>query len=103
MNWYYAVGADHKGPVSDEEFQRLVQQSIITAQTLVWHEGMPNWQPHGGGTPPLMPGDLPTGGAVCAGCGRIFPGSDVISLVGGLYCATCKPLALQRLREGGAA
>ena len=103
MDWYYAVGADRKGPVSEEEFQRLVQQGVVTSQTLVWHEGMANWQPHGGATPPPMPGDLPAGGAVCSGCGGIFPGSDVISLAGGLYCAACKPLALQRLREGGAA
>jgi len=102
MDWYYAVGADHKGPVSEEEFQRLVQQGVVTSQTLVWHEGMANWQPHGG-TPPPMPADLAAGGSVCSGCGLIFSGSDVISLAGGLYCAACKPLALQRLKEGGAA
>ena len=55
MDWYYAAGADRKGPVSEEEFQRLVQQGVVTSQTLVWHEGMANWQPHGGGTPPPMP------------------------------------------------
>ena len=104
MDWYYAVESDHKGPVSEEEFQRLVQQGVVTPQTLVWHQGMASWQPHGGGTPPPpMPGELPTGGAVCSGCGHIFPGSDVISLAGGLYCAACKPVALQRLREGGSA
>ena len=103
MDWYYAVGTDHKGPVSDEEFQRLVQQGVVTAQTLVWHEGMANWQPHGGSTPPPMAGDPAAGGAVCSGCGHIFLRSDVISLAGGLYCATCKPLALQRLKEGGVA
>ncbi len=103
MEWYYAVGEDRKGPVSEEEFQRLVQQGVITSQTLVWHEGMANWQPHGGGTPPPpMPSDMAAGGAVCSGCGSIFPNGDVISLAGGLYCAACKPLALQRLREGAA-
>jgi hypothetical protein len=103
MDWYYAVGADRKGPVNEEEFQRLVQEGVVTAQTLVWHEGMTNWQSHGGATPPPMPGNAGADGTVCSGCGRIFPGSDVILLAGGLYCAACKPLALQRLKEGGAA
>lgn len=103
MDWYYAVGEDRKGPLSEAEFQGLVQQGVITAQTLVWREGMANWQPHGGGAPPPVPAGLTAGGAVCSGCGGIFPGSDVISLAGGLYCAACKTLALQRLREGGTA
>jgi uncharacterized Tic20 family protein len=50
-----------------------------------------------------MPGNATAGGVLCAGCGRTFPNSEVISLTGGLYCAACKPLALQRLKEGGAA
>jgi hypothetical protein len=103
MDWFYAVGEARKGPLSDEEFQRLVQRGVITSQTMVWREGMANWQPHGGGTPPPMPQPAPTGGVVCAGCGRPFPGSEVISLSGGLYCAGCKSLALQRLKEGATA
>ena len=35
MDWYYAVGADRKGPVTEEELQGLVQQGVITPQTLV--------------------------------------------------------------------
>jgi len=103
MDCYYAVGTDRKGPVGEDEFQRLIHQGVITPQTLVWREGMANWQPYGGGTPPRMTAAGTAGEAVCAGCGRIFPGSDVVSLGGGLYCASCKPLALQRIREGGAA
>jgi hypothetical protein len=103
MDWYYAVGGDRKGPVGEEEFQRLAQQGTITSQTLVWREGMANWQPYGGGTPPPMPGNVTAGGVICAGCGRSFSGSEVISLAGGFYCAACKPLALQRLREGATA
>jgi hypothetical protein len=103
MDWYYAVGGAHKGPVDDEEFRRLVQQGTITSQTLIWREGMEKWQPHGGGTPPPTPGSVPVAETVCAGCGRIYASSDVVSLAGGLYCGACKPLALQRLREGGTA
>jgi hypothetical protein len=100
MDWYYAVGGEKKGPVSDEEFQRLVQQGSISSQTLVWREGMANWQPYGTGSLPPMPANLTAGGVVCSGCQQIFPGSDVVSLAGGYYCSACKPLALQRIREG---
>lgn len=102
MEWYYAVGADRKGPVSEEEFQRLVGQGVITSGTLVWREGMANWQPHGGGTPPSIAGTATTGGVDCVGCGRTFSRSEVIPVADGLYCAACKPLALQRLKEGAA-
>ena len=100
MDWYYAVGGEQKGPVSEEAFQGLVQQGIVTPQTLVWREGMAGWQPYGVGTPSAMPGSVTGGGVVCAGCRGTFPGSEVVPLAGGLYCAACKPLALQRLREG---
>ena len=100
MEWYYALGGDRKGPVGDQEFQNLVQQGFITAQTLVWREGMTEWQPYGGGTPPPLLTNATDGGVVCAGCGRTFPGTEVISLDGNLYCAGCKPLVVQRLREG---
>jgi hypothetical protein len=100
MEWYYAVGGERKGPVGEEEFQRLIQQGAVTSQTLVWREGMTDWQPHGGATPPPMPGNATGGGVVCAGCRGIFPGSEVVSVGAGLYCGACKPLALQRIREG---
>ena len=38
--------------------------------------------------------------AVAAVCDRRRCRSDVIALAECLYCATCKPLALQRLKEG---
>jgi hypothetical protein len=61
---------------------------------------MANWEPYGRGTPPPTPGDVKQGAVVCAGCGRSFPRTEVISLAGNVYCAACKPTALQRLREG---
>jgi hypothetical protein len=100
MDWYYALGGDRKGPVGEQELQSLVQQGVITSQTPVWREGMADWQPYGGGTPPPMPGTAIGGVVVCAGCGRSLPGSEVILLDGSLYCAACKPLVVQRLREG---
>jgi len=100
MEWYYAIGADRKGPVGEAEFQLLAQQGVITSKTLVWREGMANWQPHGGGSSPPISAHPTSGGGTCSGCGKNFPSTEIISLAGGVYCAACKPLALQRLREG---
>jgi len=102
MDWYYAIDADRKGPVNEEEFQRLVDQGVITPQTLVWRQGFSNWQPYAASTAPASAGNAPETNATvtCAGCGRSFASNDVIQLAEGSYCAACKPLALQRLKEG---
>ena len=44
MNWYYAQDNTQHGPVDDDAFRKLIAQGVVTAYTLVWHEGMPNWQ-----------------------------------------------------------
>lgn len=44
MNWYYAVGGAQKGPVTPEEFLRLVADGTIQPSTLVWREGLPDWR-----------------------------------------------------------
>lgn len=47
MDWYYAVDNQRMGPVSEEEFQRLVAQGVVTPETLVWQSGLTDWQPYG--------------------------------------------------------
>ena len=44
MEWYYASGGQQKGPVSDSEVARLVQEGVIAPDTLVWRAGMADWQ-----------------------------------------------------------
>lgn len=101
MEWYYAVGTERKGPVSDDDLRRLAQEGVVTASTLVWREGMAQWQPYAGDAPPPLAGAHPAGDtATCTGCGRAFPRVEVIPLANGLFCAACKPVALQRMREG---
>jgi uncharacterized RDD family membrane protein YckC len=39
----------------------------------------------------------------CAECGRVFPTSELVAIGAVSICASCKPLHLQRLREGGRA
>ena len=46
MTWYYAVGQEQKGPVTDEQLHALAQNGTINAETLVWHDGLADWQPY---------------------------------------------------------
>lgn len=45
MVWYYADGDRQRGPISDEEFEEMVRNGRIHTETLVWKDGMDNWQP----------------------------------------------------------
>jgi len=47
MNWYYAEGTQQRGPISEAELQQLAASGNITDATLVWREGMAQWQPYG--------------------------------------------------------
>lgn len=42
--WYYAQEGKQVGPVSREEMQQLIYAKRIHAKTLVWKQGMADWQ-----------------------------------------------------------
>jgi uncharacterized RDD family membrane protein YckC len=120
MNWFYVQNGAQAGPVDDAQLDELARAGTVSADSLVWREGMANWEPYRtarGGTaaaaPPAFPslatpeaaarpvaGIPAAGGRACAQCGLIFPESDVVTLAGQYVCANCKPVALQRMREG---
>ncbi len=45
--WYYAVNQERKGPVDDAALAALAANGIVTNESLVWREGMSEWQPYG--------------------------------------------------------
>ncbi|HEU0008219.1 MAG TPA: DUF4339 domain-containing protein, partial [Verrucomicrobiae bacterium] len=45
MNWFYALGGQQQGPVDDGQLDALAAAGTITPDTLVWREGLANWQP----------------------------------------------------------
>jgi hypothetical protein len=47
MDWYYAQQGQRRGPVSEVEMTGLVTAGLVTDQTLVWREGMADWQTYG--------------------------------------------------------
>ena len=109
MAWYYASNNQQKGPVEQPELDTLVQQGAVTPATLVWQEGMANWQRYAEVMPAATVGS-PGGGVAapsaapgyvaCAECGRAFPPNEVIQLAGRNVCGGCKPIAVQKLQEG---
>ena len=67
MNWYYAINGAQQGPIEEDELRKLVRQGVITADTLVWHEGLPTWQPLSVAVPGMCPSPPPVGAD--ASCG----------------------------------
>lgn len=112
MNWYYAAGGQQQGPVDEAQLDALIQSGQINQETLVWREGMPNWQPlrqaragsaPAGTPPPAAASAAPStgiGDVVCAECRGIFTKDNAIQYGTAWVCATCKPVFLQKLREG---
>ena len=103
MNWYYAVGQQQQGPVTEEQLQALVKDRVVTGDTKVWREGMADWQPYsvvsGGAAPPAgAPGAAGT--VLCAECGKAFSAAEVVRFGDRSICAACKPTFAQRMQEG---
>jgi hypothetical protein len=131
MLWYYADGGQQRGPVSQEELQRLVTAGTIAPSALVWKEGMGAWEPlasvaNSAGISIPDPSSIPAaaslgasgdagtsaGGApatplaegmvMCAECGKATLVGETVEFERRHVCAQCKPRLLQRLSEGAA-
>ena len=105
MNWYYVEAGRQAGPVDEAGLSALVASGKIRADTLVWREGMANWQAYHEIQPsipgaPAASGGSSAGEAVCAECGGVFPASDTVVIGGSPVCANCKPVFMQKMREG---
>src|SRR5690242_7201802 len=105
MQWFYAEGNQQRGPVSDEQLEELVRLGKLTSESLVWREGMSNWQPYASlkqGSAVVEPPPIisTANTAVCAECRRIFSLNDVVRIQNSWLCAACKPIFLQRPQEG---
>ena len=111
MEWYYAVGDKQMGPVSEEEFKRLASEGTIRPETLVWNASMDGWKlfrevSAAGALEPAKPepaaGEAASGSGnvVCRECGKIFKADEVVKIENAFVCGECKPVFLQRLREG---
>lgn len=81
-DWHYAWQGQSHGPVSDEALEDLIRAGRVRPETLIWSEGMVNWEPasnhfafgSAAGAPPPMPA-------------QGYASSYASSTSGGLYAA----------------
>ena len=111
MNWYYHDGQQQVGPIAEEQLLQLKQAGTVTAETLVWREGLAAWGRFAdvgpgataGAAPPISAPPVSSGGfghAMCAECGQYFNTDEMIRHGAAYVCSNCKPIFLQKVREG---
>ena len=100
MNWYYAVGSQQQGPVTEDQLRALAKDGVVTADTMVWRDGMADWQPYGAVSGAAPAAANAAGSVLCAECGKSFAADDVVRFGDRSVCAACKPTFLQRMQEG---
>ena len=110
MKWYYADAGRQVGPVDDTQLDELVRSGAVRDDTLVWRDGMANWQAHSAVRGPAKPIPIPAAAVpiaaetrFCSECGRPYPAHEMVTIGAATVCAQCKPLYMQRVREGGQA
>lgn len=103
MNWYYALGDQRNGPVTDTELDALIAAGTVNENTLVWKEGMANWQPLKEVRSGTAAGEsAPAGWVKCTATGRYFPPEEIVYLDGKPYSAAAKESVLQGVLQTGA-
>ena len=96
--WFYAKDGRRVGPVSDGELDSLAASGVIDAFTLVWREGMTEWQPLSSiRTAAAIP---KAGQEACSQCGTFHSPDDLVSFSGLKVCGACKPVVVQQIKEG---
>ena len=116
MFWYYLnANSEQVGPIAEAEFNALVKAGAVTPETMVWKEGLAAWMTYSEAVPRAsaaavavagMPaiaqttGGAPGDTARCMECGKTFARADMVDFAGTLVCAGCKPIYVQKLREG---
>lgn len=108
MDWFYAANGQQVGPITESQLDELRRNGNIHGSTLVWHAGLPDWQPlqtarPTQASPPAPPTAVPASSppsAPCAECQRVFPQTEMVFLNHSWVCAQCKPIFVQRMREG---
>src|SRR5579862_1806316 len=111
MEWHYVnANGEQAGPVDDAGLNELLKSGQVTQETLVWRDGMPDWQPcRQARVPPVVrpqpvndappkitreriPVEIPTGveEAVCSECGQIFLLKETVLVGENRMCLKCK-------------
>jgi len=114
MDWYYVDAGKSTGPISEPQLVDLIKAGKVTPDTLLWREGMTEWKPCKGVGPRVAaseikaaPAATPVASAAptaatetCVQCGQTFPREDMMKFENAWVCVNCKPVFLQKLKEG---
>ena len=107
MNLYYADGDRQVGPIDKTELQSLIKAKKVDSKTLVWQPGMAEWQALGlfvkrktQGVKASMQPAPPVQQSLCSECGQAFAQDDMIRFSDVWVCAGCKPIMVQKIKEG---
>jgi uncharacterized RDD family membrane protein YckC len=126
MTWFYKEGRQEIGPIEKSQLQELIHAKQINERTLIRSTTKTDWRPLAemiGAKPladltiaspaeiapaavsadvPLAPeeGMLRAESAVCSQCNRTVPKEQVVQFDNRVICASCKPLFVQRIKEG---
>jgi uncharacterized RDD family membrane protein YckC len=107
MNLYYADGDRQVGPIDKTKLQSLIKNRKIDSQTLVWQPGMQGWEELGlfvrrktHGDSQAVQAAAPVKRSLCSECGQAFAEDDMIRFAEAWVCARCKPLFVQKIKEG---
>jgi uncharacterized RDD family membrane protein YckC len=104
MHWYYVDEGVQVGPLTEQEFDDLIRLGKIDDQTIVWRDGLVEWQPYGNvrkrSVAPVTTEFSSKLALRCSECLREFPQDELIRYQDSWICTTCKPIFFQRLREG---
>jgi hypothetical protein len=76
--WFYAAQGQQQGPFPEAQLHNLIARGTVTADTLVWSEGMAGWQ-RAGEIPGLRPGGGPRPPAVPQPGGQMAETGDQYS------------------------
>ena len=107
MNLYYAEGDQQVGPVGKSELQSLIKDKKLNAKTLIWQPGMESWQELGvfirsrkGKNEPAATAAVAVRQTLCSECGLAYAEDEMIRFQEARVCAGCKPLFVQKIKEG---
>jgi uncharacterized RDD family membrane protein YckC len=95
MQWFYSNEGQRLGPASQAEFDKLVHDGVIAADTLVWREGMTDWRPYS-----TVAEGAASDTEVCAVSGKRYPRREMVQYEGRWISAEHRDEYFERLREG---
>lgn len=112
MTWFFVSAGQQAGPISDVQLDEYILAGKILPDTLIWREGMENWQPCEQIKSALAlkapagrlavarksTGNTTVAEIVCIECRELQPRDGATRHGEGWICAACKPAHVQKAK-----